>query len=123
MAEDVTKFIPPKHRNNLPPADPARLVEDGLTAHRVVVEERDGLKTELAAAHLKIAELETTIETIERNYNLVDSRVKACVLERDQAVREAGELRGMLTAIDAILAAADRNGAAAAEQKDVDAGE
>jgi hypothetical protein len=102
-ADVPMKFIPAKHRNN---NDPTVQYEAGLAAHRSVVEDRDALRAELDAAKIKIKELQTELEVQERDFNLIEKRVNTCIEQRDQAVREAGVLRGMLDAIEAVLAAA-----------------
>ena len=99
------KWVPPKHRNN---NDPTQQYEAGLLAHKSVVEERDALKAELDAAKIKIKELETELKVQERDFSTIETRVNMCVEQRDNAVREAGKLSGMLDAIEAVLAVAKR---------------
>lgn len=104
-----TRYAPPRHRNNGPPAtvDHAQAVEAGLHGLRAVLEERDRLELELKAARLKIAELETRLATHDTDFNTIQSRVQSCILERDRAVQEAGELRGLLRAVAAIVVESD----------------
>jgi chromosome segregation ATPase len=111
------KWVPPKHRNN---NDPTAQFEAGLAAHKSIVEERDQLKSDLDAAKVKIKELETALEMHERDWNKIEARVNVCVAQRDAAVREAGELHGMLDAIEATIAAAKREATPIEQSEDAE---
>ena len=98
------KYIPAKHRNNGPPPDPRTTVETGLLHFDTLTAECAVLKKELAAAQTKITELTTELETHDRNYATVESRVQTALIQRDQAVTAAGELRGILRGIGDMVA-------------------
>ena len=99
-----TKYIPPKHRNQ--EADPRSNVETGLQYLDTLITERDRLEQELKEARLKINELQVELSVHHDQVAKIENRTQTVLLQRDQAVREAGELRGILTAIEAAMAAA-----------------
>jgi chromosome segregation ATPase len=82
--------------------DPRGEYERGLLHFDALSGERDRLERELKEARLKISQLELQISEIENTRGTIESRINTCVLERDQAVREAGELRGALNSVAAI---------------------
>jgi hypothetical protein len=84
------------------PKDPRAEVERGLLQFDVMQSENQLLKNDLEAAREKIRLLELQIEQIEGTRNSIESRINSCVLERDEAVRSAGELKGALNAVAAI---------------------
>jgi hypothetical protein len=77
-------------------------VERGLTHFDELEGDNERLKTELTEARERIRLLELQLEQLEGTRNTIESRINQCVLERDQAVREAGELRGALNSVAAI---------------------
>ena len=89
-----TKYLPAKHRNGN--GDPAAAVAE-------LVDERDYLKAELEKARITITELRTQLDTHDRNVTTIENHTKACIAERDHAVAVAGELRGLLRAVEGIL--------------------
>jgi len=89
-----TKYLPAKHRNGN--GDPAAAVAE-------LVAERDYLKAELETARITITELRTQLDTHDRNVTTIENHTKACIAERDHAVAVAGELRGLLRAVEGIL--------------------
>jgi BMFP domain-containing protein YqiC len=84
------------------PKDMRAEVERGLLKFDVMTSENELLKSDLAAAREKIRLLELQIEQMESTKNTIESRINDCVLQRDQAVGEAGEVRGVLNAIASI---------------------
>ena len=91
-----------KKSNGPPSKDPRDALARGLLEFDVLKAERDNLEKDLVAARERIRLLELQIGEIEGTRNLIESRINECVLQRDQAVREAGELRGVLNAIAAV---------------------
>lgn len=82
--------------------DPRDALARGLLQFDVLKAERDQLEKDLVAAREKIHLLEIHISALEGTRATIESRISSCVLERDQAVREAGEVRGVLNAIAAV---------------------
>lgn len=84
------------------PADKRENVERGLQHFDVLEADNERLKRELSEARERVHLLEIQIEEIEGTRTTIESRINSCVLERDNAVREAGELRGALNSVAAI---------------------
>lgn len=81
---------------------PRETVERGLAHFDVLEAECEALKRELAAAREEIHLLKIHINELEGTRGTIESRINQCVLERDNAVREAGELHGVLNSIASI---------------------
>jgi chromosome segregation ATPase len=94
--------VPKEVRGNGPPKDPRQEFERGLLHFDALSAERDALERDLKAAQLKISQLELQLTEIEATRNTIESRINSCVLERDGAVSQAGELRGALNSVAAI---------------------
>jgi hypothetical protein len=108
------EFAPPSLReesienNTVPaelPAERVKLVEQGLMALQQSHADRDWLRRQNASLKVRIAELETQLATRQREENVIERRVHDCLAERDHAVSETGELRGVLSSLAAILIA------------------
>jgi septal ring factor EnvC (AmiA/AmiB activator) len=81
---------------------PRETYERGMVHFDALSAERDRLERDLKEARLKISQLELQISEIENTRATIESRINSCVLSRDDAVREAGELRGALNSVAAI---------------------
>jgi hypothetical protein len=85
------------------PAERVKLVEQGLVALQQSHAERDRLRRENGVLRIKISELEARIGAKESEEHIIEERVRDCLAQRDGAVSEAGELRGVLSSLGAIL--------------------
>jgi hypothetical protein len=85
------------------PAERVKLVEQGLVALQQSHAERDRLRRENGTLRIQIAELQARLATKESEEHVIETRVRDCLAQRDGAVSEAGELRGVLSSLGAIL--------------------
>jgi hypothetical protein len=74
----------------------------GLLQFDVLKAERDLLEKDLIEARERIHLLEIHVQEIESTRAMIESRINTCVMERDEMVGVAGELRGVIHAITAI---------------------
>ena len=96
------------------PAERMMVVEQGLVALQQSHADRDRMRRENATLKVRIAELEARIRVrededhaIEKRREdaerIIEARVRDCLMQRDNAVAEASELRGVLSSLGAIL--------------------
>jgi hypothetical protein len=85
------------------PAERVKVVEQGLTAMQQVYADRDRLRREVASLRVQLAEANARITGKEREEHVIEERVRQCLTDRDNAVGQASELRGVLSSLAAIL--------------------
>ena len=96
----------PKAEANKPsvPAmvDPRSSVHRGLAEFDTMQSNIERLEDENKHLREKVTLLELQLREVESTRNTIESRVNDCLAQRDQAVTEAGELRGALKSVAAI---------------------
>jgi|SRR5215469_1264019 len=105
------EYAPPARRDDFVeaasevdlPAERMKVVEQGLMALQQAHADRDRLRRENGALRVRIAELEARIKAKESEEHVIEQRVVVCLDQRDHAVAEASELRGVLSSLAAIL--------------------
>jgi hypothetical protein len=88
--------------NGNQPREAREALARGLLQFDVLKAERDMLEKDLFAARERIHLLEIHLKEIEGTRAMIESRINTCILERDEAVSVAGELRGVIVAISDI---------------------
>ena len=78
-------------------------VEAGLVHYQLVADERDRLAKELTAARGEIAGLKMALEVQTSQINVMESRVQAMQLVRDQAVAERAKYETLFATVQAML--------------------
>ena len=78
-------------------------VEAGLVHYQMVAAERDKLAKELADAKSEIAGLKISLEVQTAQMNVMESRVNAMQLTRDQAVAERAKYETLFASFQAML--------------------
>lgn len=82
-----------------------RAVEAGLAQYQRTAHERDSLEQQLGQARQEIAELRVAAEAHAGLMALLESRVEAAVIKRDQAVAERAQYEALHIAILAMCKA------------------
>jgi hypothetical protein len=85
------------------PVERAKLVEQGLIALQQTNADRDWLRRQNASLKTRIAELEATLTARDKHEHVIESRVRDCLRQADDAVKDAAEVRGVLSSLAAIL--------------------
>jgi hypothetical protein len=99
---DSAPPVPYAKPNGNQPREARDALARGLMQFDVLKAERDQLEKDLQTARERIHLLEIHMQEIESTRAMIESRINACVLERDDAVRQAGELRGVINSVAAI---------------------
>lgn len=85
------------------PVERLKRVEQGLTEYHSAYAENNQLRRDNGELKVQIASLNAHIDATEKEANVIEERVKECLRQRDEAVAEASELKGVLSSLAAIL--------------------